>query len=134
MHIYGGGNIYLDKDMEKPGSSAHVPKRTVCTPWFFRMSAGAKLNCALTKSGLNSKKKCKFCICEGSIYTRGISEILTINAPKRQRTAGSGNSPVIHRFRVQSRVERQLWETLIDVQSFHSVCLKIGVKVKRSTL
>ena len=27
-----------------------------------------------------------------------------------------------------------LWETLIEVQSFHSICLKIGVKVKRSTL
>ena len=26
-----------------------------------------------------------------------------------------------------------LLETLIEVQSFHSICLKIGVKVKRST-
>ena len=28
-------------------------------PWFFRMSAGTKLNCAFNNSGLNSKKKIK---------------------------------------------------------------------------
>ena len=27
-----------------------------------------------------------------------------------------------------------LWETLIEVQIFHSICLRIGVKVKSSTL
>ena len=43
--------------MEKPGSSAHFPKRTGCTPWFFRMLAGTKLNCAFNNSRLTSKKK-----------------------------------------------------------------------------
>ena len=41
---------------KKTGSSAHIPKRTGCTPWFFRMSASTKLNCAFNNS-LNSKKK-----------------------------------------------------------------------------
>ena len=35
---------------------AHSPKRTGKTPWFFRTSAGTKLNCAFNNSGLNSKK------------------------------------------------------------------------------
>ena len=39
---------------QKPGSSAHLPKRTGCTLWFFRISAGTKLNCAFNNSGLNS--------------------------------------------------------------------------------
>ena len=51
LHIYGGGNMYLDRDMEKPGSSAHFPKGTGCTPWFFRISAGTKWNCAFNNSG-----------------------------------------------------------------------------------
>jgi hypothetical protein len=56
LHVYGGGNIYLDRDMEKPGSFAHFPKRTECMAWFFRMSARTKLNCAFDNSGLNNKK------------------------------------------------------------------------------
>jgi hypothetical protein len=59
LHNYGGGNVNLDRDMEKPGSYVHFPKRTGCTPWFFRMSASTKLNCAFNNSGLNSKKKIK---------------------------------------------------------------------------
>ena len=52
---------------ENPGSSAHFPKRTGCTPWFFRMSAGTKLNCVFNDCSPNSKekklnKKIKFCI------------------------------------------------------------------------
>ena len=43
--------------MEKPGSSAHFPKKTGCTPGFFRMSAGTKSNCAFNNSGHNSKTK-----------------------------------------------------------------------------
>ena len=43
--------------MEKPQSSVHFPKRTGCTLWFFRMSAGTKLNCAFNNSGPNSKQK-----------------------------------------------------------------------------
>ena len=43
--------------MEKPGSFDHFPKGTGCTPWFFRLSADTKLNCAFNNSGLNSKKK-----------------------------------------------------------------------------
>ena len=70
LHIYGGGNIYLDRYMEKPGSSDPFPKGTGCTPWFFRISADTKLNCAFNNSGLNSKqkkiiKKSKFCIFQG---------------------------------------------------------------------
>jgi hypothetical protein len=57
LHIYGGGDIYLDRDMEKPGTFDHFPQVTGCTPWFFRISADTKLNCAFNNSGLNSKKK-----------------------------------------------------------------------------
>ena len=32
--------------MENPGSSAHLPKRAGCMPWFFQMSAGT-LNYAM---------------------------------------------------------------------------------------
>ena len=70
LYIYGEGNVNLDRDMQKPGSSAHFPKRTGCTPWFYRMSAGTKLNCAFNNSGLNSTKKLNkkmifFCIFQG---------------------------------------------------------------------
>ena len=41
----------------KTESSAHFPRRAGCTPWFFRMSVGTKLNCALNNSGTNSFKK-----------------------------------------------------------------------------
>jgi hypothetical protein len=73
--------------LKKPGSSAHFPKMTGCTPWFFRMSAGTKFNCAFNNSGLNSEKKIKqksqkFAFFKGYIYARGIFAILTINAPK----------------------------------------------------
>jgi hypothetical protein len=59
LHIYGGGNVFLEKDMKKPGNSAHLPKRTGCTLWFFRISASTKLNCAFNNSGLNSEEKIK---------------------------------------------------------------------------
>ena len=100
MHIYGGGNVYLERDMEKPGSSAHLPKRTGCTLWFFRILAGTKLNCAFNKSGLNRKKKNKLkneslAFFNGYIYTRGIFPISIINAPKWRRSAGNGNSRVM---------------------------------------
>ena len=45
--------------MEKPGSSDAFPKVTGCTPWFFRMSAGSELNCALNNSAPNNKFKKK---------------------------------------------------------------------------
>ena len=105
MHIFGGGNIYLDKDMEKQGSSAHFPKRTGCTPWFFRMSAGTKINCAFNNSHPNGEKnemkQQEFCISKGYILTKGISAISIINAPKLRRSAGNGNSPVMQRFQVR---------------------------------
>ena len=47
----------LDRGMEKSGSSANFPKRAGCTPWFFRMSAGTKLNCVFNNSGPISEKK-----------------------------------------------------------------------------
>ena len=46
----------MDGDMEKPGSSDHFPKGTECMPWFFRISAGTKLNFAFYNSSPNSKK------------------------------------------------------------------------------
>ena len=55
LYIYGGGHIYLDRDIEKPGICAHFSKRTGCTPWFFIMLASTKLNCAFNKSNPNSK-------------------------------------------------------------------------------
>ena len=54
LHIYGGGNIYLDRDVKKPGSSDPFPKGTGCTPWFFRISARTKLNCAFNNSSPNN--------------------------------------------------------------------------------
>ena len=102
FHIYGGGNIYLARDMEKPGSSAHFSKRTGCTPWFFRMSAGTKLSCAFNNSSLNRTKKekenGKFAFLRGYISRRRISMILIINAPKWRRNAGNGNYRVMQRF------------------------------------
>ena len=70
LHINGGGKIYLERDMEKPGSFDHFPKGTGCTPCFFRISADTKLNCAFNNSSLNSNKKklikkSKFCIFQG---------------------------------------------------------------------
>jgi len=57
LHINGGGKIDLERNMEKPGSFDPFPKGTGCTPWFFRISADTKLNCAFNNSSLNSKKK-----------------------------------------------------------------------------
>ena len=52
LHINGGRKIYLNRDLEKPGSFDHFPKGEGCTPWFFRISADNKLNCALHDTGL----------------------------------------------------------------------------------
>ena len=65
--------------MEKTGDFDHFPKGTGCTPWFFRISADTKLNCAFNNSSLNSKQKLNK---KGFIYTRGIFAISIINAPK----------------------------------------------------
>ena len=40
--------------MKKPGNLAHFPKGAGFTPWFFRISADNKLNCAFINSGLYS--------------------------------------------------------------------------------
>ena len=75
----------MDRDMEKSGSSAHFSKRTGYMPWFFKMSAGTKLNCAFNNSDINSKnaiKNANFAFFKGYIYTRGISPVSIINAPK----------------------------------------------------
>ena len=56
-HIHGGGNIYLDRDMEKPGKFDHFPEGTGCTLWFFIMSAGTKLKSAISLSSHNNEKK-----------------------------------------------------------------------------
>ena len=102
LHIYGGGNVYLDRDMEKPGSSAHFPKRTGCMPWFFRMSAPIIIVASIVKK--NWIKKFNSAFFKGYIYTRGSFQILIINAPKWRRSAGNWNSRVMQRFRVQRRL------------------------------
>ena len=73
MHIYGGGNIYVDRDMEeeKTGSSDHFPKGTGCMSWFCPN---------------NNKNLAYF---KGYIYTQGISTILTVNSPKWWRSASN---------------------------------------------
>ena len=101
LPIYGGGNIYLDRDMENPGRSDHFPEGTGCMSWFFIMSAGTKLKCAFNNSSVNSKtkflklKNLIYAFFKGCIYTQEISAILTINAPKwRQSAANCGNMAI----------------------------------------
>ena len=85
-------------EKKKPGSSAHFPKKTGCMPWFFRMSAGIKLNFAFNNSGLNKNKtkiiikKCQFYIFQGLHLHKRIFPILIINASKWRRSAGNGMS------------------------------------------
>ena len=59
LHIYGGGYIYLERDMGKPGRSDHFPSGTGFTSGFFIMSAGTKLKCAFNNSSINSITKIK---------------------------------------------------------------------------
>ena len=54
LHMYGGGNMYLDRDMESSGSSDPFPKGTGCTLWFFRMPSSIKLICAFNNSPLKN--------------------------------------------------------------------------------
>ena len=51
LHIYGGGNIYLDRDMEN-WCFDPFPKGTGCTLWFYRMPPGIKLICTFNNSAL----------------------------------------------------------------------------------
>ena len=87
----------------------------------------------------------------GLNFTREISTILIINALKWWRSVGNGNSRLMQRFeyggtfklnsdncKKTKKNKKQklkclpnLQETLIKVQSFHSICLKIGVKVNK---
>ena len=108
------------------------------------MSVGTKLNCASNNSGLNNNKKKiyikneNFAFFKGKIYTRGIFPMLFINAPKWRQSAGNINSRVMQRFqllivRKTTKLKKKqilkclpnLWEALIEVQSFHSICLRI---------
>ena len=59
LHIYGGGKLNLNSDMEKSERSDHFPEGTELTPWFFIMSAGTKFKCALKLSSPRSNKKKK---------------------------------------------------------------------------
>ena len=126
----------MDRDMNKPGSSAHFPKRIGCMPWFFRMSAGTKLNCAFNNSGLNSKKKLNFAFFKGYISARGISAILIINAPKSSGARemeilkycnvfeyGGAFRLTLAHCKKNNKIKKQilkclpnLWDTLIKVQ------------------
>ena len=83
-----------ETDMEKPGSSDTFPNGTGCTPWLFRMSVGTKLNFAFNNSSSNNNKKkikktSNVSTFQGLHLHEGIFAILTINAPKRQRSAGT---------------------------------------------
>ena len=95
--------------MEKPGSSDSFPKGTGCTSWFFRMSAGTKLNCAFNNSAPNNNKKNKeksknLAFFKGYIYIKGIFAIWTINAPKYRRSAGIQQFSSNQRFQVRRRL------------------------------
>ena len=95
--------------MEKPGSSAHFPKRTGCMQWFFRMSAGTKLIAPVIIAASRVKRKFlwKMEILNFSRATFPREEIFAIsiiNAPNWQRSAGNGNLRVMHRFQVQRRL------------------------------
>ena len=113
--MFGGGNIYLDREIEKPGSSAEdrrtgqEDRRTGCTPWFYSMSASTKINCAFNNIDLNSKKKFNknngnFARFKGFLSTRGISGISTINAPKWWQSAEHGNMRVMQCFGIRRRL------------------------------
>ena len=72
--------------MPKLGRFDDFPKETGCKSLFFRMSAGTEPKCAFNKSSHNSKI---FNLIKLSISTKGISTILTINAPKWRQSAGT---------------------------------------------
>ena len=95
-----------------------------------------------------------FSFFKGNISSRGISAISFINAPKWRQSAemeilekcnvfeyggafnlNSANSKKNNKVKKQIlKCLPNLQETMIEVSSFHSICLKIGVNVKRSTL
>ena len=56
LHIYGGGKLYFDKDMQNPGIFDHFPEETGWKSEFFRMSASNKLSVAFNNRALTSKK------------------------------------------------------------------------------
>ena len=69
------------------------------------------------------EKNENFAFFKGYIYTRGISPISIINWKKNNK--------------IKKQILKclpNLWETFIEVQSVHSICFKIGVKLKSSTL
>ena len=83
----------MDQDMQKLGRFDHFPEETGCKSWFFLMSARTKIKCAINNSSPNSikklNKKIKFSIFKGYISLKEFSMILTINAPKWRRSAGT---------------------------------------------
>ena len=75
--------------MPKLGRFDDFPKETGCKSLFFRMSAGTEPKCAFNNSSHNSKKNYFNKKSKLSISTKGISTILTINAPKWRQSAGT---------------------------------------------
>ena len=88
LPIYGGGFFFLFYRYvgEITGGYDHFPEWTGCKSWFFIISAGTKLKCAIKFHSPN----CNFKKSNGFNYLYNtISTILTINAQKLQRSAGT---------------------------------------------
>ena len=128
-------DFFLDRHIKKNQENViTLLKEQDVTSWFFRMSAGTKLKCVLNNSFQKSFKKNKNCaLFKGYIYTRGVSAILTINAHKWRRSAANCKEKQLNLKQI-SRCLPNLQETLSGVKSFHPICLKITVKLKRYTL
>ena len=86
FHIYGGGNIYLDRDIKNQEAMLTFLREQDARHGSSECRPG--LNCAFNNSNPN-RKKGKVCIFKGYISTKGISAISTINAPKLQQSAGT---------------------------------------------
>ena len=79
--------IWTEIWKKKTGSSDDFPKRTGCTPWFFRMSTGTKLKLALDYAPTLLKKKI------GKSLNLGFFKGLAINVPKWRQSAETWQFP-----------------------------------------
>ena len=106
LHIYGGRQFFLNRDMKKEKSSDHFPQGTGCMSWFLRMSAGTKLKCAFNISSVIRKKKIywksqNFAFFMGYTYTQGMYAILTKNSPSKSgELREHGNFQAMQRLKI----------------------------------
>ena len=79
--------------MQKPGRFDHFPEETGCKSWFFLMSARTKIKCAINNNSPKSIKKfnekLNLAFLRARFPAKKFSTILTINAPKCRRSAGT---------------------------------------------